>query len=283
MQGPKDGVCPFVGHSFENEPEATTSTRAKIVKLPCSVKLHFFIPQFKNGKPSVNQMAIISYGKHTHPPPPPRKIPPAVRQKFIEIVQAFGVGEATARRLVASPVLAIMLNGKLDLSQEHITLANADVINYLIRKERIKEYPWGMDFQGAQFLMTSQQNASNPYIRETILYPDGHFVVFCQSKTQSRFLTHSTEIHADKTFSRTKCREFEFNSYDPVARKTTTLARVFTDYEDEEGYYRAFKLVFDQAEKDMKYEVHLNSFITNSRYHLVIKLRVMQNLLLAVE
>jgi len=40
-----------------------------------------------------------------------------------------------------------------------------------------------------------------------------------------------------------------------VARKIATVARVFTDFEDDEGYFQAFKLVFDQAEKDMQCRV----------------------------
>ena len=143
-----------------------------------------------------------------------------------------------------------MLNGKTSLSHEHIALTNQDAINHLIRRERIKEYPWGTDFQGVQKLML-QHGLQDPYIRSTIQFPDGHFVILCQFTEQSRAFFQSYEIQVDKTFSRTRCREFEVNSYDHATKRIRTLSRVFTDYEDSNGYFQAFKLVFDQAEKDI--------------------------------
>ena len=98
------------------------------------MKFHFFTPFLVNDRPSTNHIVIISYGIHTHPPPPARRIPLQVKDKIIKAVQAFGVGEATARRIVASPILPIMLNGRTTLTQEHVSLTNQDVVNYLIRK-----------------------------------------------------------------------------------------------------------------------------------------------------
>jgi hypothetical protein len=96
-----------------------------------------------------------------------------------------------------------------------------------------------------------QQEPSDPYIRSTIQYPDGHFVILCQLRDQSALFFESYEIQVDKTFSRTKCREFEVNSYDHASHRITTLARVFTDYESAEGYKECFTLVFNTAERDM--------------------------------
>lgn len=72
---------------------------------------------------------------------------------------------------------------------------------------------------------------------------------------------HATELHADKIFSRTKCREFEINSYDPVSKRIFTVARVFMDHEDQWGYQRAFSVVFDRAEKDMGYYIPFGHLI----------------------
>ena len=195
-------------------------------------------------------MAIISYGEHSHPPPPPRKIPALVRDQLIRAIREFGAAEATARRLVASPILPIMMNGATSLSQEHIAMTNQDAVNHLIRKERLKEYPWGTDFIGVQQMMT-RQGLTDPYIRSTIQYPDGHFVVVCQFPEQSELFYQMYELQVDKTFSRTKCRELVVSGFDHGSKTISTLARVFTDYEDGEGYYQAFNLVFSQAEKDV--------------------------------
>ena len=247
LQGNKDGKCPFF-HSIEG---SSGRKKGNILQLPCEVKFHFFTPIFnKDGKPSVNQMAVISYGEHSHPPPPPRKIPSQVKDELLKLVKAFGAAEVTARQLIASLILHIMLNGKTSLTEEHIALTNQDAINHLIRKERLKEHPLGTDFLGVQKLML-QQGLEDPYIRATHQYPDGHFVILCQFTEQSRAFFQSYEIQVDKTFSRTKCREFEINSYDHATKRIRTLSRVFTDYEDSDGYFQAFNLSFKQAENDI--------------------------------
>jgi len=78
-----------------------------------------------------------------------------------------------------------MLNGKMSLNQEHIALTNQYVVNYLKRKEGVKEYPWATDFQGVQYLMKHQSDA-NSYICHAELFDDGRFIILCQLKEQSR-------------------------------------------------------------------------------------------------
>jgi hypothetical protein len=146
-------------------------------------------------------------------------------------------------------MLPVLLDGKTALSSEHISLTNMDAINHLIRKERLREYPNGTDILGVQHLMTMR--LTNPYIRQAIQLDDGYFVVLCQSVEQSRLFYVVSEIRADKTFRRTRCREFEINSFDPSTNGLVTNARVFTDYEDEIGYHQAFRLVFETAEQDV--------------------------------
>jgi hypothetical protein len=79
---------------------------------------------------------------------------------------------------------------------------------------------------------------------------DGQFVILCQSKQQSELFFSATEYQADKTFARTKCREFELNGYSFETRQLTTLCHIFTNAEDAEGYQLAFRLAFDTAEND---------------------------------
>jgi len=137
LQGPKDKKCPFYHSSaIESESELkTVKKHGNIIQLECQVKFHFFLPVFTNEEPSTNSMVIISYGEHTHPPPPPRKVPSAVQERLLKAVMGFGLIDATARRLIHSPTLSIMLNGKSSFSHEHVSLINQDVVNYFIRKE----------------------------------------------------------------------------------------------------------------------------------------------------
>ena len=137
----------------------------------------------------------------------------------------------------------------MSLSTQHITLTNMDAVNHLIRKERLHEHPLGTDILGVQHLMTKK--LADPYIRQAVQFDDGHFIVLCQFKQQSGTFFTVPEIHADKTFRRNRCHEFEINTFNQSTKRTMTLSRVWTDYEDELGYYQAFNLIFNTAEQDV--------------------------------
>jgi hypothetical protein len=246
---PQELRCPFY-HSTSN---LSHPRQGKMQKMTCNVKFHFFLPIYDSaGEPSTPHIAIVCIGEHTHPPPPPRKVPEATKMKLFDLIRsAFpNTSEVTARKLIASPILPIMLNGKTNLSDEHITLAHKGRLNHFIRKVREEDYPWGTDYQGAVHLF-NHQDQDHRYIRLVENYDNGHFMIVCQLKSQSRKLFECHEIHADKTFSRTKCREWELNTYDPIAQRTVTLSRVFFDEEDGQSYFKAFKAVCEIAERDM--------------------------------
>jgi hypothetical protein len=107
----------------------------------------------------------------------------------------------------------------------------------------------------------NQQNNQDPYIRQAEIFDDKRFIIHCQSKEQSRLLICATELHANKTFSRTKCQEWEINSYDLISKRIFTIARVYFDYEDQWAYQHTFTAVFDRAEKDMGYRVPFGCLI----------------------
>jgi hypothetical protein len=99
------------------------------------------------------------------------------------------------------------------------------------------------------------------------MYPDGQFMTACQFKEQSRLLFEADEIHIDKTFKRTICREFEINIYSHKARHIGTIARIFTDSEDELGYYHAIDLVSQIAEQDMETNIPCGHLTPESSVH----------------
>lgn len=250
-QGGEDQLCNFYHSTLEG-----TKQRGKIIQLSCGVKFYCFLPILVNGAPSTNHIAVVCYGVHDHPPPPPHRIPETIKDRLTELIRAYGVGEVTARKLIASPLLPIMLSGETKLTKYHKTLQNLDAVGNLIRRERAKEFPWGTDFHGALYLKEQEQKLQLPkYIRRTGQLDSGHFIVHCQSKEQSIMLMNAMELHADKTFSRTKCKEFEVNTYDPISRRILTVARVFFDDENEDAYFEAFKTIFDTAESDTGHRV----------------------------
>lgn len=225
----------------------------KLMQLTCDVHYYILTPVvFENThKLSVKYMVIISKGEHNHPPPPPRRLSSETKTRLIQAITQYGVEEATARRLTASPYMSIILDGKREFSMNHIPLINQSVVNHIIRMEKAKQLPFGTDFLGVQHQMTLQ-DPTNPYIRIATMFPDGKFLVLCQFKDQSRLLFEDAdELMIDKTFNRTQCTEFEVNYYSRSAEAVGTIARVFTDYEHELGYYHAFKAIMDTAQADM--------------------------------
>ena len=84
----------------------------------CQVKFYFYTPTFKNNSPSMNKMTLISFGEHSHPPPPPRKISEQVKKRFSKIFIQFGLADVTARQLIASSLLPILLEFSSHCSYE---------------------------------------------------------------------------------------------------------------------------------------------------------------------
>jgi len=267
LQGSKK--CPF----FHKGAEGSPRVQGNIKQLTCPVKFHFFTPQFINETPTTNKMALVSIGEHTHPAPPPRKIPEEVKQAYSRIFREFGLSEVTARRLITSPILPMLLNGDTTLNLDHIGLTNLDSLGHLIRKERLREHPFGTDILGVQHLLTTR--ITDPYIRQVKQYDDGHFVILCQFEQQSELYFQCTELQADKTYPRTKCQEFEINSFDHATKRLHTLCRVWTDYEDVTGYYEAINISFKTAEKDIGKRIqwsHLTDILPGpSKYSTAIK------------
>jgi hypothetical protein len=159
--------------------------------------------------------------------------------------------DITARRLIASPIFSILTNGKTELDAEHIALYNLDAVNNILRKERLKENPWGGDFLGVQYLQDCHGD-ENPYIRSIECYSDKQFIIVCLFREQSRLWFEANEIQIDKTFRRTNCHELEINTFDHTTHTLVTLARVYTNYETAAGYHKAFSKVFGLVEDHMK-------------------------------
>jgi hypothetical protein len=113
-----------------------------------------------------------------------RRIAPNLRTRLITGIMEFGLAEATAHKLTTSLYIPIILNEEEELNAQHLTLLNQSVINHIIRGERMRQFPYGTDFLGAQHLMT-HQDPTNPYIHQAIMYPDGQFMIACQFKEQS--------------------------------------------------------------------------------------------------
>lgn len=177
LQGAKDNICPFY-HSIGSD-----RVKGKLISMPCEVIFYFSLPEFDKNGPSTTKISILSYGKHNHPAPPAQKISEDVKDIYRELFHTFGIPMVTARQLLASPLLPILLNGSITLTADHISLMNVDVINHLIHKERLKNHPVGTSLLGVQHLMTQRSHLSDPYIRVAVQNSDGKYIVVSISVT----------------------------------------------------------------------------------------------------
>ena len=102
-----------------------THRRSNLIKIVCPVKFHFFVPLVaRDGQLSTNNIVLLSKGEHNHPPPPLHRIAPDLKVKIVKVIHDYGLAEATARRIIASPFLPIILNGYEDLTYQHLALLN---------------------------------------------------------------------------------------------------------------------------------------------------------------
>lgn len=147
-----------LGHSSNKETKLCYSAHlidgvlkfGRLRQMACEVKYHIYKPTLElyTNKPSVPYFAVVSVGVHTHPAPPPAKIPINVRDKLIDAIKTFGASTATATRMLASNMLPLLMDNKVSLSMEHVSLLNYGRINQIIRRERLKENQCGSDFMG---------------------------------------------------------------------------------------------------------------------------------------
>jgi len=193
-----------------------------------------------------------------------RSISSGIRDQLVKVVTNYGAVEATARRLISSSFMPIMLNGQNELTHQHLVLLNQSAVNHIIRIERAKQFPFGTDFLGVQHEMP-RQDPKNPYICEAIMYPDGKFIVCGLFPDQSRKIAvKAVEYHNDKTYKRTNCHEYEINAYSHEAHHIATIARIFTDAEDEIGYYRAIQVAMSVIELDIDTRIQFGHMVSRT-------------------
>jgi hypothetical protein len=106
------------------------------------------------------------------------------------------------------------------------------------------------------------------YVRRCELLDSGKFIIHCQFEDQSKLLGESKVLYVDKTFKRTSCNELEFNSYDKATGRITTLARIYTDLEDRQAYFQAFRSLFEVAERDLGRPIQFDHLMShpNTQY-----------------
>ncbi|KJA15069.1 hypothetical protein HYPSUDRAFT_59028 [Hypholoma sublateritium FD-334 SS-4] len=137
------------------------------------------------------------------------------------------------------------------LSDLHPSLGNTDHVRRLIDDLRLKIFPSGTGFEGAQFLV-EQQQLSPP--DEHHLMDDGstfHFII-CMSRTMSKFLMETEYVTIDTSFKRVhhKWQEFEIESWDRETMRSVVAVRAFTTSQTAQAHLILLSRIFQIATTD---------------------------------
>ena len=132
-------------------------------------------------------IVIISKGIHTHPPPPPVKIPVNLVEDLQSIINNEDLLNLTTRKLLTSKfflsvknviykflninrflnflelTLLTYLNGCF-LNSIHPSLNNQSKINYLISKEKRSKHPHGQNILGTVYEFIKNKDIDDTYI-----------------------------------------------------------------------------------------------------------------------
>ena len=111
---------------------------------------------------------LISKGVHSHPPPPPVKPPSRILQEVVAVIQRMNTLTLTGSMLKinlcyfwsnflmtsesflhsAELQFFVQENKNQILTEIHASFNNIDIVQSLIRKQQLLDFPAGRDFQG---------------------------------------------------------------------------------------------------------------------------------------
>ncbi|KAJ6093027.1 hypothetical protein N7486_008316 [Penicillium sp. IBT 16267x] len=146
-------------------------------------------------------IAYISKGTHTHPPPPTCKTPREIKQRLEALITNMDLPTLTvAKFLRSNPVKELLaLGGWTSASQMHAPLACRDVIQALIRKQRILMNPIGQGFTACYLEHLREQATPNEqYIQE--MHNDGvNMRIICFTAQQAEYWAMCEGFEMDST------------------------------------------------------------------------------------
>jgi hypothetical protein len=140
--------------------------QGKLAAWECDVQFVFFEPEDLQETP---YLLWVSYGSHTHLPPPPVKTPKDIFDDVVAIVRRISdpaLTTGTRALMYYKSITNIFTAGLLkhqamhDLCKKyegstivdiHKSFTNLDAISSLLRKERLLMYPFGEGYAAVQY------------------------------------------------------------------------------------------------------------------------------------
>ncbi|KJA22509.1 hypothetical protein HYPSUDRAFT_215715 [Hypholoma sublateritium FD-334 SS-4] len=144
------------------------------------------------------------------------------------------------------------------LSDLHPSLGNSDHTRRIINELRLKLFPKGTGFEGAQVLAEDHKSVPDnlKYVRcaERHIMDDGTVfdLIICMRPAMSKRLMKAEYVSIDTSFKRLhhKWQEFEIEAWDNKSMRSTILTRAFTTSQSAQAHFILFTRIFHFASVD---------------------------------
>ncbi|WPH03339.1 Hypothetical protein R9X50_00621600 [Acrodontium crateriforme] len=223
-----------------------------MIKTGCSVRWHIFIPDDLDQTPYIT---FTSHGIHSHPPPPPSRIPNRYATDIRMLIQRMGSDDLTFTRFLTHGVLEEYLQqqGVQSLSDLHPSLNNTGRIRLEIQRLRLLKYPRGTQLAGVLFQYHAQRTwlPAERYIQG--LWNDNNgLMIVCFFESAASAFINQKDFEVDMSFKRIRqanLNEIIFARFLGEHGKVVSFARVIVSTHIAEMYQLAFQRVFQLIEE----------------------------------
>ncbi|KAJ7225030.1 hypothetical protein C8J57DRAFT_1590778 [Mycena rebaudengoi] len=220
--GLKNKNCPHI-HIKDGQPQSSF-----IINRPCHATRTIYVPL----DPSIRKALVVHPRNtaHNHPLPPLTKVSYELKKSYVECIKAVGLVGATVAKVDSAPSTQLLLDGE----------------RKLLRDEKLKTYPAGLDVPGAfhLFFEDLMKPIDERYIQRVTATPDGGTMILACLAALMRLLddTGVTSFEADTTFARVagNMNEWEVVIFLKSLERAVTIARAYVNGASTDFYERLY-------------------------------------------
>lgn len=239
--------------------------QGKMTSHKCTAKIVIWFPV----DPSIRKCIVLPQGVHSHPMQPSRKLTPAGRERYTNLVRQHGILAATASKVERFE--AQMNSGLLISQQEFPALTNIRRRRDILKSLKTQQFPAGPWFPGVEHACAEQKALplSDRYVHHTSSI-DQLRIVVTMRQGLAEVLTTASSIQVDFTYKRV---QGEFKEWEVTMWYTRlnirkhwhssdlkhsriltgnigiTVARLYCNYETQEAFRELWRLLFSTAEE----------------------------------
>ncbi|RHZ76174.1 hypothetical protein Glove_202g111 [Diversispora epigaea] len=130
-------------------------------------------------------MILVSRGIHSHPPPPPNRVPITICDRLKELIHQANdnTGDVTPIRIISGNLIKTYF-GTEYLAEVHASLNNADRLRYHVDKIQKEINPQGTGLLGVVYNYSKNINNFCEYVKRLEFFEDNHVMIICTTPEQ---------------------------------------------------------------------------------------------------